>query len=76
MDFYKKNGMLPKESLNDLRTGYANTISKVSAGTRPDIFCARNAKRIETAKAMDEATIRRWASTLYDSHPVSYPVCE
>lgn len=75
MGFYTKNGTQPKKSLHDLRTNYANKISKVAAGSRPDIFCARNAARIDKAKAMDRQTLRRWASTLYPSHPVSYPLC-
>ena len=76
MNFYSKNGGTPKKQLNDLRTTYANKISKVAASSRPDVFCARNAIRIEKASAMQRQDLRRWASTLYPTHPVSYPLCE
>ena len=75
MSFYKRNGQTPKKKLNNLRTNYANKISKVAASGRPDVFCARNAVRIEKAGQMERVGLRRWASTLYPTHPVSYPLC-
>lgn len=75
MGFYTKNGGAGKKQLHDLRTTYANKISKVAASGRPDVFCARNAVRIDKAGAMTHEDLRRWASTLYPTHPVSYPLC-
>lgn len=74
--FYTANQMNAKDSLNDLRTRYANAISKVVAAQRPDVFCARHIGRIAAASEMDEVKLRGWAATLYPSHPVSYPLCQ
>jgi len=76
INFYKNNGDVSKGKLNALRTKYANAISKIAASQRPDVFCAQSASRIEKAAAMQRSDLRRWASTLYDSHPVSYPLCK
>lgn len=73
--FYTNNAMNPEQSLNDLRTHYANDISKVAAAQRPDVFCARHIDRITKAMGMTETQLRGWASTLYPSHPVQYPLC-
>lgn len=76
MNFFKKNGMEPKQSLNTLRTDYANKISDLAAQTRPDIFCAKTAERITKTKAMSNEDIRKWAASIYKTHPVSYNLCE
>ena len=76
MAFFKKRGdAKPVASLNTLRTSYANKISKDAASMRPDVFCAKFAPRVDSAHKMSEADLRKWASTIYPSHPVSYPVC-
>ena len=77
MSFFKNNGdKKPEARLNALRTGFANKISNDVASMRPDIFCGLYAKRINRVSDMGESAIREWASTFYDSHPVSYPLCE
>ncbi len=76
MDFYKRNGKSPKESLNDIRTRYANNISESVSKLRPDVFCAKYAERIELTKDMSSEKIRQWASSMHASHPVSYPLCK
>lgn len=76
LQFYSQNGLNQKDALNALRTNYANAISKVSAVQRPDVFCARHIGRIDKASGMSEKQLRTWASTLYPSHPVSYPLCK
>jgi hypothetical protein len=76
MKFFKKRGdAKPEASLNTLRTAYANKISNDAAGMRPDVFCSKFAPRIDTAYNMKRDEIRKWAATIYPSHPVSYPVC-
>lgn len=75
--YYKRNGAAnPVGSLNDLRTVFANKISYDAAKMRPDMFCRRYGERIAQASHMDRAMLRRWASTIYPTHPVSKPICE
>ena len=76
MQFYQKNGQSPTKEINNIRTKYANDISKSASQIRPDVFCAKYAGRIETAQKMTPEDIKIWASTIHDSHPVSYPACE
>ena len=73
--FAKRGDQKPEVSLNTLRTDFANKISNDSAAMRPDIFCARYAQRIEKVSVMRQVDLRKWASTIYPQHPVSYPVC-
>ncbi|MCC6598042.1 MAG: hypothetical protein IT559_04565 [Alphaproteobacteria bacterium] len=76
MDFFQRNGEAkPEASLNTLRTNVANKISNDVAAMRPDIFCSRYAPRIIKASKMSGADVRKWASTVYPSHPVSRPFC-
>lgn len=75
--YFKKTGEAnPVGSLNTLRTTFANKISNDAAGLRPDIFCSRYAPRILKAAEMSEADVRKWAATIYPSHPVTHPVCK
>ena len=74
---YKSSGSNnPEADMNSLRTGYANRISKDAAGMRPDIFCSKYAPRVLKASDMQRDDIRKWASTIYPSHPLSKPLCE
>ncbi|MCD8520233.1 MAG: hypothetical protein LRY57_02860 [Alphaproteobacteria bacterium] len=73
---FKKSGdPRPVDKLNDMRTGFANKISNDAAKMRPDMFCQRYAPRIQKASMMTETDVRRWAATIFPSHPVSKPVC-
>jgi hypothetical protein len=65
----------PEKEMNALRTEFANKISTDVASMRPDVFCARYAPRIIRASEMNQTDVRTWASTFYESHPVSKPVC-
>lgn len=77
MNYFSANGdSNPEASLNTLRTQFANKISKDAASMRPDVFCSRYAPRITKAVAMNQTDIRKWAATIYPSHPVSHPVCQ
>lgn len=73
---YKQNGSVdPQAALDQLRTDFANKISNDAATMRPDVFCSRYAPRISKASVMDYDDLRRWAATIYPSHPVSKPLC-
>ncbi|MCD8493897.1 MAG: hypothetical protein LRY54_00480 [Alphaproteobacteria bacterium] len=73
---FKRDGdPRPVDRLNDMRTGFANKISNDAAKMRPDMFCQRYAPRIQKASTMSNDDVRRWAATIFPSHPVSKPVC-
>ncbi len=77
MAYYKKRGDKdPEASLNTLRTLLANNISNSAARMKPDQFCNRYVGRIFKASSMDGGAIKKWAGTIYPSHPVSNPICE
>lgn len=65
----------PEAHLNSLRTSYANKISIEAAKMRPDMFCQVYAPRITKAADMDKGDLRRWAATVFNSNPVSQPLC-
>ncbi|MEM7651023.1 MAG: hypothetical protein AAF204_02935 [Pseudomonadota bacterium] len=74
--FSKNGGGKPEAQLNALRTKFANKISNDAADMRPDVFCSRYAPRITKASSMSQTDVRKWASTVYESHPVSKPMCK
>ena len=77
LNYFKRTGVAkPESALNDLRTDFANKISENAAKMRPDVFCARYIERIGRAGKMDKQQIIKWATTFYDTHPVSNPICE
>lgn len=76
LGFYASEGAKnPEMKLHQLRTDFANEISKDSAQMRPDAFCAMYAPRIPKASAMNKDKLRKWASTIFPGHPVSHPIC-
>jgi hypothetical protein len=76
LKFYKARGdKNPVATLNTIRTSFANKISDDAAQMRPDIFCATYAPRVTKAHAMNRDQVKKWAATMYPSHPVSYPLC-
>lgn len=77
LEYYTRRGDKdPEASLNTLRTRLANSISNSAARMKPDQFCNQYAGRIFQASAMDKQSLKKWASTLYPSHPVSNPICQ
>lgn len=77
LSYFKRRGDRdPEASLNTLRTLLANNIANSAARMKPDQFCNRYAGRIFKASTMDHDTLKKWASTIYPSHPVSNPICE
>lgn len=73
---YRSEGIdNPEKHLHQVRTDFANKISKDAATMRPDAFCAAYAPRIPKAGKMDTAKLRKWAATIFPNHPVSHPIC-
>lgn len=76
LSLYRDEGVSnPEKRLHQVRTDFANKISKDAAVMRPDAFCATYAPRIPKAAQMDTAKLRKWASTVFPGHPVSHPIC-
>lgn len=76
MAYFRKNGMNADAQINTLRTQFANKISNDAASMRPDKFCSRYSPRIVQASSMSQQDLRKWAATIYPSHPVSKPLCD
>lgn len=75
-NYYARSGSRNAErAINDLRTQLANKISTDAAKMKPNVFCKYYGTRIGQALGMDRAKLRRWASTVFPSHPVSKPIC-
>jgi hypothetical protein len=73
---YSRQGLSNGErQINNLRTQLANKISNDAARMRPNVFCKAYGDRITQALQMDQAKLRRWASTPFRGHPVSKPMC-
>lgn len=76
MSFYQSEGQSdPERKLHDVRTNFANKISKDAAVMRPDAFCHYYMPRISKAAQMSNQDVRKWAATIFPSHPVSRPLC-
>ena len=76
INFYDAEGKKnPEMELNNLRTDFANKISKDAATMRPDGFCKAYMPRIAKASKMNDADLHKWASTIFPSHPVSRSLC-
>lgn len=77
MNYYRKAGKPnPEAHMNIIRTEFANKISNDAAKMRPDVFCSKYAPRVLQASSMSKEDIRKWAATIYPSHPVSAPICD
>lgn len=75
-NYFRRTGRAnPELAINDLRTQLANKISTDSAKMKPNVFCGHYGGRIQQALQMDRAKLRRWAATVFPSHPVSRPIC-
>jgi len=76
LTYYRNQGISnPEGELDTLRTELANSISDSAVQMRPDKFCNQFANRIFYADSMGRQELRQWASTIYDTHPVSRPLC-
>ena len=75
-NFYSRTGSAnPEKDINDLRTSLANKIANDAARMKPNVFCKAYGDRINQALRMDQSKLRRWASTQFEGHPVSRPIC-
>jgi hypothetical protein len=75
-NYYRRTGSAnPERAINDLRTDLANKVSTDAARMKPNVFCKYYGSRIQQALQMDRAKLRRWAATVFPSHPVSKPIC-
>lgn len=75
-NYFRRSGSANSErAINNLRTNLANKISTDAARMKPNVFCKYYGSRINQALAMDRTKLRRWASTVFPSHPVSKPIC-
>jgi hypothetical protein len=76
IDYLARTGVANAEKqLHEIRTNFANKISKDAAVMRPDKFCRTYAPRIEAVTKMDETQFRKWAATPFKEYPVSKPLC-
>lgn len=76
MAYLTRTGVANAEKqLHEIRTNFANKISKDAAVMRPDKFCRTYAPRIEAVTKMDETQFRKWAATPFKEYPVSKPLC-
>ena len=73
--YFSSNGMNAESQINNLRTKLANKISLDASRMKPNVFCKAYGSRITQALGMDQAKLRRWASTPFPGHPVSRPIC-
>lgn len=65
-----------ERAMHEMRTAFANKISKDAAVMRPDGFCKAYMPRIQKAGKMDGPALHKWASTIFPTHPVSKPLCK
>jgi hypothetical protein len=77
INFFKQSGKgNPERAMHDMRTNFANKISKDVATMRPDAFCAYYSPRIPRAAAMNQDQVRQWAATFFPGHPTSQALCK
>jgi len=65
----------PEADLNNLRTMLANRISNEAVRLQPNVFCRAYGGRITQANQMDQTSFRLWAQTVFDSYPLTRPIC-
>jgi hypothetical protein len=64
LSFFKSvNDPAPEARLTSLMTSLADKVSREVAVMRPDVFCSRNAQRVEKASALSPEAFSRWAAT-------------
>jgi hypothetical protein len=76
ISWYRSQGVSnPEKELHTLRTNLANDISRHAIEMGALGFCQHFTPRIDTALAMDQTTLRRWAQHVWPGTPVSHPTC-
>jgi hypothetical protein len=75
MNHFRKEGRNAEFEINQMRTDFANKISRDAAVMRPDAFCATYSSRIDRAGRMNEQAVRKWAATIFQGFPTTRPLC-
>ncbi len=76
INYFQRSGARnPESQLHELRTRFANKISKDAAVMRPDGFCKVYAPRVPKANKMREPEVKRWAATIFPNFPPTRPLC-
>lgn len=64
----------PEKEFHTMRTGLANRISQLAIGNVVG-FCNAFTPRLDSALAMDQQKLRRWAQQVWRDAPTSRPLC-
>lgn len=77
IDYYRAQGSAaPEKQFHSLRTSLANEISQHAIKMSTGSFCQHFASRIDSALAMDQEKLRRWAQQPWPNSPTSKPMCQ
>jgi hypothetical protein len=66
----------PERAFHDMRTDFANKVSRDAARMRPDIFCSQYAPRIPKVDKMSTDQIKSWAADLRSGPPLTQAICQ
>lgn len=76
MSYYRKQGHSnPERQLIDLRTAFANAISRQAVQTSMVGFCKHFGSRVDQALQMDQSTFRKWAQHVWPEQPTTVRAC-
>jgi len=77
ISYYRAQGAAsPEKQFHSLRTSLANEISQHAIKMSTGSFCQHFASRIDSALAMDQEKLRRWAQQPWPNSPTSQPICQ
>lgn len=76
IDYFRSQGVsAPEKQFHSLRTSLANEISQHAIKMSTGSFCHNFATRIDSALAMNQEKLRRWAQQPWPNSPTSKPMC-
>ena len=73
--FRAQGASSPEKQFHTLRTSLANQISQHAIKMSTGSFCQHFANRIDSALAMNQEKLRRWAQQPWPNSPTSKPMC-
>lgn len=73
--FRAQGAASPEKKFHTLRTSLANQISQHAIKMSTGSFCQHFATRIDSALAMNQDKLRRWAQQPWPNSPTSQPMC-
>lgn len=77
IDYFRAQGSAaPEKQFHSLRTSLANEISQHAIKMSTGSFCQHFASRIDSALAMNQEKLRRWAQQPWPNSPTSKPMCQ